>query len=88
MKTIEKILDVEIITNNEREITLVRIINQKIDMCINWKKTNRFEHRTSKVIYEEIENINTLFSSLYYMGLTSESSILTNLYDFIFGKEI
>ena len=88
MKTIEKIIDVEIKTNNERERTLVRLINQKIDICINWKKTNRFEHRTSKVIYEEIEIINILFSSLYYMGLTSESSILTNLYDFIFGKDL
>ena len=88
MKTIEKILDVEITTNNERERTLVRIINQKIDICIKWKITNRFKDRTSKILYEEIENINTLYSSLYFMELTDEPSILTNLYDFIFGKEI
>lgn len=88
MKTIKKILDVEITTNNERERNLVRLINQKIDICINWKKTNRFKDRTSKILFEEIETINTLYTSLYFMDLSDEPSILKKLYDFIFGKEI
>lgn len=88
MKKIEKILDVEINTNNEREIHLIRIINLKIDFCVEWLKTNRFGDRTTNIINEDIERINTLYSSLYYMGLTNEPSILTNLYDFIYGKGV
>ena len=87
MKKIEKILDVEITTNNERERNLVRLINIRIEICIKWIQTNRFDDMTNKMVMEEIENINVLYSSLYFMDLTNESSILTNLYDFIFGKE-
>lgn len=42
MKTIEKILDIEITTNNERERKLVRIINQKIEQCDTWLKENAY----------------------------------------------
>ena len=81
MKTIEKILDIEITTNNERERRLVRIINQKIELCDTWLKENAYGDKTERIIYKNIDEINNVFSALYFMNLTEIPTILNKLYD-------
>lgn len=81
MKTIEKILDIEITTNNERERKLVRIINQKIELCDTWLKENSYGDKTERIIYKNIDEINNVFLALYFMNLTEIPTILSKLYD-------